>query len=382
MDRTTFPARPTDGNRRRILGHIQASGSLGRAEIGRRTGLTTQAVSNIIARLEDDGWLTAIPPTKPTGRRGPPAMHYALAAEGAYALGFELRPKAVLAVCLDLAGRTLWDARRALDAATPDAIGALLPALRDEAMEAVPGAAGRLLGAGIVMPGPFGRTAAGGQPTDLPGWDEIGAADHLGSVLGLEVDVQNDANAAAMAERVADPTLDTFACLFFGTGLGLGIVQDGRVVSGAFGNAGEIGQVPWPMADGPRPLEMLLSRLSLERHLARAGVEARDMDALRAALEDRPDAVASWLEAAAEPFAHVVRLVETLLDPRCIVLSGAMPSAILRRLVDATPLPGTIARRPDNPGPALRIGTCSRMAAARGAGASMLARAFIPAMAA
>ena len=46
-------------NRQVILGHIRQAGQLGRAQLARRSGLSTQAVSNIIAGLEAEGLLSA-----------------------------------------------------------------------------------------------------------------------------------------------------------------------------------------------------------------------------------------------------------------------------------------------------------------------------------
>ena len=380
VPRGATPARTRDHNRRLVLGELRAGGTLGRAEIARRSGLTTQAVSNIIAELEGSGLLA--PCGAARGRRGQPAMQYRVNPAGGFGLGFELRPAAVFAQLLDLAGGVVWQRRVAVGRAEPAVVAAVLPRLRDEARAARPGAAGPILGAGVVMPGPFGRTALSGQATDLPGWAEVDAAATLGAALDMTVAVENDANAAAMAERLADPSLDTFACLYFGAGLGLGIVQDGRLVSGARGNAGEIGQIPMPGGGGTVPIEAVLSRDGVARHLARAGRAAPDMASL-AALHARGDAdLAAWTRLAAPALAHALGVIENLLDPECTILCGAMPAAVLRALLDAAPEPRSVARRPDRADDAVRIGACSSMAAARGAGALALARALAPALAA
>ncbi|WP_308916582.1 ROK family transcriptional regulator [Jannaschia sp. LMIT008] len=375
-------ARSRDHNRQLVLGQLHAGGALGRAEIARRSGLTTQAVSNIIADLEAEGLLR--PAGAARGRRGLPAIQYAVNPAGAYALGVEIRPAALLATLLDLGGGPVWQGRVAVEAADPDAVAAPLRALRDAALSAVPPGGGRVLGAGVAMPGPFGRTALSGQATDLPGWQDADPAARLADMLDLDVVVENDANAAAMAERIAlaPEGIDTFACLYFGTGLGLGIVQDGRLVLGAHGNAGEVGQIPIPgAAGGAVPLEHALSRASVERHLRLSGRDAREMDAV-AALHARGDgAMREWIATAAAALSHVLTLIENMLDPRTVVLCGAMPAPVLRDVIAATALSPTVSRRPDATAP-LRVGTCSRMAAARGGAALMLSRAFTPALAA
>lgn len=375
-------ARSRDHNRQLVLGQLHSGGALGRAEIARRSGLSTQAVSNIIAELETEGLLR--PAGTRAARRGLPVAQYAVEPRGAYALGIEIRPAVLLAALLDLGGARVWQERVAIPRADPASVEAAMPGLLHRAAQAVPGARARLLGAGIVMPGPFGRTGVSGGASELPGWEEVDAAARLGAALALPVTVANDANAAAMAERMrgAAEGLTHLACLYFGTGLGLGVVQDGRLMAGAFGNAGEIGHVPVATRAGPAPLESCLSRLSVEAHMARAGVEVHDMAALERLHAARHPALMDWLEAALDPLAQAVGLIENLLDPQTIVLCGALPLPMVTHLVEHVALPAaSVARRADNPHAPLRAGLCSRLAAAQGAAAMVLAGAFTPALA-
>lgn len=89
-------------NRRVILGYVQQSGGAGRAEIARASGLSTQTVSNLIAELEQDGLVVAAG-RRPSARGQPPVI-YAFNPAGAAALGFEVRPDALVAALTDLAG--------------------------------------------------------------------------------------------------------------------------------------------------------------------------------------------------------------------------------------------------------------------------------------
>ncbi|MCK0168346.1 ROK family transcriptional regulator [Jannaschia sp. S6380] len=376
-------ARSRDHNRQLVLGHLRAGGPLGRAELARRSGLSTQAVSNIIAGMEEDGLLR--PEGARSGRRGLPAMQYTLNAEGAYAFGVEIRPTVLLAALLDFGGTPVWQRRLPLsEPAAPEPVAEALRLMVARAGRAVPRAAGRILGAGVVMPGPFGRTGVAGHDTDLPGWDAIDPAGHLTDALRVSVTVEKDANAAAMSERIsfAAEDLTHFGCLYFGAGLGLGIVHDGRPYGGAFGNAGEIGHIPIPTPDGPVPLESRLSRLSAERHLRRAGHQVADIEGLERLYLDRDPDLMAWLDAAEDPLHQAVAIIENLIDPQTIILNGAMPEPIVRHLVDRfTPPARSVARRSDNPHAPLRIGTCSRMTAALGAAALVLNRSFTPALA-
>ena len=83
------------------------------------------------------------------------------------------------------------------------------------------------------------------SPPNLPGWDDVPIVEFFASRFHVPVHVQNDANACALAEYRFGAGRGTRNMVFmtFGTGLGAGIVIDGRLYSGTNDNAGEIGHV-------------------------------------------------------------------------------------------------------------------------------------------
>lgn len=83
------------------------------------------------------------------------------------------------------------------------------------------------------------------SPPNLPGWDEIPATQFLFERTGVETRLQNDANACAVAEWKfgAGRGCKNMAFLTFGTGLGAGLILDGRLYSGASDMAGEVGHI-------------------------------------------------------------------------------------------------------------------------------------------
>jgi predicted NBD/HSP70 family sugar kinase len=365
-------------NRGLVLGHIRREGAAGRAEIARASGLSTQAVSNIIAELLAEGWVAEA--GRRLGQRGQPAVTYAIRAGAGAALGVEIRPDAVLAVWIDMAGEVLHSARIALPRAGPEDVLPVLASLPARACAAgIP--APSVIGAGVVMPGPIGTTGLAGLATELPGWAGIARAALLEQALGLPVTVENDANTAAMAERVmgAARGLDSFACLYFGAGLGLGLVSDGTVFGGAFGNAGEIGHIPVPTRWGLRRLEDVASRMALVHALHAAGIEAATVEDLAAQHAARPPAYETWLSDASAALGHAVQILENLTDPQAIVLTGAMPPAIVHDLVSRIPLPEiSVANRPDRSHPRLIAGCVGRGAATLGAAALVVNTALSP----
>lgn len=367
--------RSRHANRQAVLEQVRIAGPIGRAEIARALSLTTQTVSNIIAELSADDML--LEKGRLSAGRGLPAMQYALNPQGGYALGIEVRPDAVFAALLDMQGKAVSSQRVALQRTDPEVVLEHVKTLYADALNTVPVAKGRMLGAGIVMPGPFGVTGITGMGSDLIGWQKVDAAALFTDALGLPVMLSKDANAAAIAERINGVAQDitSFVYLYFGAGLGLGHIHRGQLVSGAFGNAGEIGHIPIPGRGGK--LEDALSRLSIQRHLHSVGKCAENIDALdELMLRGDPDLL-EWLETARLALGHAMAIIENLFDPQTVVLGGAMPDAILDHLIANAPLPDlSVSNRPNAPLPRLMRGASGRMTATFGAAALILNRSL------
>ncbi|WP_172297293.1 ROK family transcriptional regulator [Pseudoruegeria sp. HB172150] len=368
-------------NRQVVLSRVRAAGQIGRAEIARSSGLSTQAVSNIIADLLSEDLIVEC--GRRAGVRGLPAVQYTLNPEGAHALGVEIRPDALFAAVLNLGGETLFSRRVALADTHPDHVTDAVLSLRDIALAENPDA--HLLGAGMVMPGPFGATGIRESGSELSAWDDVEPARLFSDALNLPVVVENDANAAAMAERVngAARGLDTYAFLYFGTGLGLGVVNEGRLVAGTHGNAGEIGHIPVPSDGAIVPLESAVSRLSVQRALGNTGVNVESGEDLAQLYAEEYPALSQWLDRTAEPLSAAVAIIENLFDPQAIILGGAMPDSLLDHMIAGVSLPDrSVATRPDRERPRLLRGASGRMTATLGAAALVINQAFTPMIAA
>ena len=83
------------------------------------------------------------------------------------------------------------------------------------------------------------------SPPNLPGWDDIHITEILEKELGVPAYLCNDANACAIAEWQfgAGRGSNNMAFLTFGTGLGAGLILNGKLYSGAKGMAGEVGHI-------------------------------------------------------------------------------------------------------------------------------------------
>jgi len=80
---------------------------------------------------------------------------------------------------------------------------------------------------------------------NLPGWNDVSLQRILGEALALPVILENDANAVAYGEKStgAGRGLNSLICITLGTGVGGGLILDGKIWRGAFGMAGEVGHM-------------------------------------------------------------------------------------------------------------------------------------------
>ncbi|RJP37676.1 MAG: ROK family protein [Phycisphaerales bacterium] len=206
-----------------------------------------------------------------------------------------------------------------------------------------------VVGVGLGCPGPLSPSRGLIiRMANLPGWDQVPIRQRLADALALPVTLENDGNAAAFGEYWAgDRTCRDLVTFTLGTGVGGGIIQDGRICRGALENAAELGHTI-VVPDG---LACPCGQHGcLERYASAAAVARRVEEAVRAgepcALAGRIRAGASvdsedvagaveagdplcrriWLEACALLAVACVNVQHTV-NPRRILLGGGMALA-------------------------------------------------------
>lgn len=179
------------------------------------------------------------------------------------------------------------------------------------------------VGIGVATPGPMelpeGRLL---NPPNLPGWENFQLRQELESRLKRPVIVENDANAAALAECLLGQgrefKLDSLCMLTLGTGVGNGIVLNGKIWHGMSGMAGESGHVSvdatGPMcACGTRGcLELSASATGLVR-MAKERISKNPESGLGALFRIKPDFTAADLfELARDGDCDAIKIFEVL----------------------------------------------------------------------
>jgi predicted NBD/HSP70 family sugar kinase len=371
------PERNRIHNRRVVLGAVREQGQIGRTEIARRTQLTPQAVTNIVNELVAENLLIELGRLR--SGRGQPPIQFAVNPDGPMTAGIEIAADHMVIVLVDLAGRVRAEAIRPLDSTEPQH---MLPQLREEfeaLCRSVPSIAVKLLGAGVVMPGPFeieGMSSVG--PATLPGWRGLDSTTLLSEATGTSVEIENDATAAAVGERLhgAGQRSSSFCFVYFGVGLGLGVIHEGRPLRGAFGNAGEIGHLVVtprgrPALYGPDgALERFASLYALRRKLASAGIGAVNVEELEALHDARHPIFMTWIAEAADYLAPTIAALENLFDPETIIFGGGLPDLVIDDIILALdPLPVSVASRSNRTLPRVMRGQTGQLTAALGAAA-------------
>ncbi|ALG69846.1 hypothetical protein VY88_11030 [Azospirillum thiophilum] len=259
-------------------------------------------------------------------------------------LGIDLGGTKIAAVALDADGTECARHRRP----TPRGYDATLDALA-ETVAALDGRCGGETGpcdaapretgsVGISLPGVVDAAAGRVRAVNLPWLDGRPFAEDAARRIGRPVRIANDANCFTLSEAADGAAAGGGVVLgiILGTGVGGGIVVDGRILPGANGLAGEWGHAPLPWrddADGPAVacgcgksgcLETVLCGAGLSRlHRHRTGLSLDPPEIAAHALAG--DAVAAGtLARHADALARALAPVLNLLDPDIVVVGGGL----------------------------------------------------------
>jgi predicted NBD/HSP70 family sugar kinase len=341
-------------NRRIVLESIRLHAPTTRAEIAARVGLTVQTVSTIVRELEEQG-LTLSVREEPKGRGIPPSK-LTMNPDGGHTLGIHLTPLGIEAALVNLRGDVVESRNRRATNPSPDEAFAMISEMVAE-LKTSP-SCGRLLGAGMALPGPFDvESMSFVGPTTMTGWKNVDIQKRLAEVTDLPVFIENDMAAAALGEQLygLGQQFSDYYYLFFSVGLGGAMMADGLVMGGAWGNAGEIGHIPVVLGGEPCPCG---NHGCLERYLSLDAFKRRGL----------PEA--EWVREIAPIFRHAIRTIENLFDPQTVVLGGLAPQSLIEELATLVDgLDNSVSARANRTSPRVVVANDCQHSALRGAAA-------------
>jgi predicted NBD/HSP70 family sugar kinase len=323
-------------NRRIVLNYVRERAPISRAEIAHETALQRSTVSLIVSELTGEGLVEEVEGESTGGR--PPVLLRLRAAEPV-AVGVDLGTTTTVVATGDLAGRI----RDHEEFATHPDAGETLKRIIACTRRLIGTGAGSIEGIGMSLPGLVDTER--GRALFIPyfKWRDLEVKREVSAATGLPVTVDNDANAAALAElwfgQHGVNDVRDFIMVLVAEGLGTGIVIDGQVYRGEGGAAGEFGHMtlgsgaPVSCATGSRDCwEAFASELAaLARYESlarrRGGRRADDFTQLVShALEGEYAAKAALLETARYLGIGIANLIKGL-SPEAVVVGGKIVRA-------------------------------------------------------
>ncbi|MET8244418.1 ROK family transcriptional regulator [Streptomyces sp. NPDC005202] len=332
MDRPEQPwnrRRLRSTNERLLLDRLRAAGAASRAQLARETGLSKPTVSSALASLEAAGLVHEVGTHAP--ERGRTAVLYAPDPAAGYALGVDVGRSWLRVAVADLDGSVVArsDVRNRARSS-----GAMADLVVTTARQVVAGSGvdpDEVVHAVVGTPGVYDEKQRRVRyAMHLPGWGRAGLFDRMREELGVPLEVHNDANLAALGEYTYGVGAGSrlFAYILIGTGLGMGVVSEGRLFTGAHGLAGEIGFLPWPGQQKPG-LEDAVSGVAVVEAARRFGMDGQlTAKAVFDAARQGNAAAVQAVQLEGERIAHTVAAAAAVLDPDLVVLGGGVGHSV------------------------------------------------------
>lgn len=307
-----------------LLERLRTGGPASRAQLARDTGLSKPTVSAALAALEQAGLAREAGTFAP--ERGRTAVLYEPDPTAGHVLGADIGRARLRVAVADLSGRIVARRDEPNEGSTADEVADAVVASARTAIEEAGLVPGDVVHAVIGSPGVWDERRRGVRyATSLPDWGRPGLFDRIADGLAAGITVANDANLAALGEYAlgAGRGSRMFAYLLVGTGLGVGVVKEGELLTGAHGAAGELGLLALPASGGT--VEQAAAAEAVVRTARSLGMSGpltarRVFDAARAG---DPAAVRAVHREAGQ-LAYAVAVLASVLDPDLVVLGGGL----------------------------------------------------------
>jgi predicted NBD/HSP70 family sugar kinase len=322
-------------NQRLVLERLRGHGEATRPQIANDTGLSKPTVGQALLDLEQHGLVRAI--GRSASGPGRAAVIYQAAPDAGHIVGVDIGRRMIRVAVADLDGAVV--AR--IDQPNRSRSGTTLQRTACESVARAIVEAGLephdIVVTVVGTPGiPDASAGSVHRSPNLPGWERRGLLGELVddlSIGGSEVIVENDANLSVVGEhaRGAAQGVDVVACLTVGTGIGMGLLLNGKLFRGAHGAAGEIADLPFERVPAgvtqhrPGPVETAAAAQAVVSAANESGLSQVRSAKEVFDLARGGDALALRVVAEeASKLAHVVSIVTAVLDPGLIVLAGGI----------------------------------------------------------
>jgi len=269
-------------NKHAVLDLIRFTpGGIARAGIAKQIGLSRAAVSTIVNDLIETGIIRNTEQrTKTSGR---PRTLLEIDPDAGYIAGIDMGATHMRVVLTDFSAKAIAEKEISIDIAKgPDFCIAQTNELLENLLLENDLSLPKLAAIGVGVPGPIDSEAGMViAPPIMPGWDRFPIRQTLEKLWGRPVSVNNDAELGALGEWVygAGRGMRDLAYIKVGSGIGAGLLIDGRIYRGSTGSAGEIGHLTM---DNDGPLCTCGNRGCLEAFSGGHAIAKRALEAVQA----------------------------------------------------------------------------------------------------
>ena len=229
-----------------VLRAIRRKGSISRTEISNITGWSKAKTSQEIRNLVRKGYLLEIGEGESQGGRRPQIIR--INDQLGYIVGIDIGATSLEIAIADVAGKISHRRAEAADVRMkPEVLLDRCIEIIKDMINAMSSSTDRILGIGVGVPGPvnFARGVLVAPPL-MPDWENFLIRDYFKQAFPSSfVVVDNDVNIMALGEQRAGDgaSIDHFIYVKIGTGIGAGIVSNGKIHRGSDGCAGDIGHI-------------------------------------------------------------------------------------------------------------------------------------------
>ncbi len=362
---------PVSRNERTVLSRIWSAGGLTRPALQAQLDLTQQSIHRIIAQLADRG-LLLLGDLEPPAYKGKPSPRLSINPRFACVAGISIDTDSAGIALMDFAGGVRTKSISIADLTLTEGleqVSAMIEKLRVAA-----GFANEdMFGIGFAISGFVIEGTRYNAPEPLSHWSDIELGPLLSDHFNLPVWTENGANTGAICEQMlgAGREIDNFVYLSFNYGFGAGIILDGQLARGGFGNAGELSGM-FDSSEMPhRPaLRGLLNTLQAN------GVGVSTIFDLYHRFDADWPGVANWLDKVEPYHNRVVNVLSAVVDPEVIVFGGQIPRALADAMIARTKFWGEARHGIHRRMPRLLVSEIGGETAALGAAALALKKGF------
>ncbi len=307
-----------------------------RAELAQLSSLARSTVTARVEALLACGLLAPVGEAASTGGR--PPTRFALNRDNRVVLAIDLGASHASVAVTDLSCRVLEERTVDSDIADgPEMVLELVASIAIELLKSIDRPLGDVAGVGIGVPGPVEHaTGRPANPPIMPGWHDFDIPKHLGKTFTGPVLVDNDVNLMALGEYVTSwQSAPHLLLVKVATGIGAGIVSDGRLMRGALGSAGDLGHVQ--VAGAPDDivcrcgnigcLEAIAAGPAIAAKLRSKGLDVDGSQGIVDAVAAGDIAALQAVREAGRDLGTVLATCVNLLNPSVIVIGGKLSEA-------------------------------------------------------